>query len=110
MTEAEQLLREILEHGDIIGRDAANQTIIQLPVDQPTLDRLMAFGADAAESEDGGDDEPYEGPPMHACWFEAATQRPTITPDERPDPFRKMVLGRRPDAECVRDRIVLMLP
>ena len=81
MTEAEQLLREILEHGDIIGRDAANQTIIQLAVDQPTLDRLMAFGADAAESEDGGDDEPYEGPPMHACWFRTRPQRPTITPD-----------------------------
>ena len=76
MTEAEQLLRDILEHGDIIGRDAANQTIIQLAVDQTTLDRLMAFGADAAESEDGGDDEPYEGPPMHACWFGAATTRP----------------------------------
>jgi len=110
MTEAERLLREIREHGDIIGRDAANQTIIQLAVDQPTLDSLMAFGADAAESEDGGDDEPYEGPRTHACWFEAATQRPTITSDAAPDPFRKMALDRRPDAECVRDRIVLMVP
>ena len=31
----------------------------------------MAFGADAAEREDGGDDEPsYQVPPVHACWFE----------------------------------------
>ena len=32
----------------------------------------MAFGADAAEREDGGDDEPYEVPPVHACWLDAA--------------------------------------
>jgi hypothetical protein len=36
------------------------------------LDRLIAFGADAPEREDGGDDEPYEVPPVHACWLSAA--------------------------------------
>jgi hypothetical protein len=48
--------------------------VIQLAVDAAELDRLMAFGADAAEHEDGGDDEPsYQVPPVHACRFEAAT-------------------------------------
>ena len=32
----------------------------------------MAFGADAAEREDDGDDEPCEVPPVHACWLDAA--------------------------------------
>lgn len=72
MSEAGELLRQILEGGDIVGRDRAGRTIIQLAVDRRVLDRLMAFGADAAECEDGGDDEPYEVPPVHACWFEAA--------------------------------------
>jgi hypothetical protein len=73
MSEAEQLLREILEHGDIIGNDLAGRTILQLALDQPTLDRLMVFGADASESEENRDDEPsYEVPPVHACWFDEA--------------------------------------
>ena len=58
MNEARELLRHILETGDIVGRDRAGRTVIQLAVDRRTLDRLMAFGADAAEGEDGGDDEP----------------------------------------------------
>jgi hypothetical protein len=72
MTEAEQLLRDILEHGDIVGRDAAGRIIVQLALDEVGLERLMAFGADAAESEHGGDDEPYAVPPVSACWLEAA--------------------------------------
>ena len=32
----------------------------------------MVFGAEAAESEDGGDDEPYVVLPVSACWLEAA--------------------------------------
>jgi hypothetical protein len=35
---------------------------------------MMAFGADAAESEDKEDDEPYTVPPVHACWFDEATE------------------------------------
>jgi hypothetical protein len=69
--EAEELLHRMLESADVVGQDAG-QTIIQVAVDRATLERLMAFGADAAEREDGGDDEPYEVPPVHACWFEAA--------------------------------------
>src|SRR5690606_28504483 len=63
MTEAERLLRDILEHGDIVGRDAAGRTIIQLALEGPAFERLMVFGADAVEAEDGGDDEPYAVPP-----------------------------------------------
>jgi hypothetical protein len=72
MSEAEQLLREILEHGDLIGQDAAGRPVIQLAIDQALFECLMAFGADTAEAEDGGDDEPYAVPPVHPCWLQAA--------------------------------------
>jgi hypothetical protein len=72
MSEADQLLLQILERGNIVGRDAAGRTIIQLTLDDVTLDKLMVFGADLAEGEDGCDDEPYEVPPVHACWLDAA--------------------------------------
>lgn len=68
----EQLLRYILEHGDIIGQDPAGRTIIRLAVGDDALERMMAFGAEAAESEDGGDDEPYEVSPANLCWLTAA--------------------------------------
>jgi len=61
MTEAEQLLRQILESGDVVGRDGVGRTVLQLAGDRATLERLMAFGADAAEGEENGDDEPYGG-------------------------------------------------
>ena len=48
------LLPHLLEHGDIVGRDRAGRTIIQLTVDGWVLDKLMGFDADAAEREDGG--------------------------------------------------------
>jgi hypothetical protein len=72
MTSAEQLLLQILESGDVVGQDGAGRTVLQLAVDRATLERLMAFGADAVEHEENGDDETYEAPPVHACWFEAA--------------------------------------
>jgi hypothetical protein len=72
MCEAGELLRLILETGDLVGRDRAGRTVIQLAVDRRTLGRLMAFGADDAEREDGGDNEPYEVPPVHACWLDSA--------------------------------------
>jgi hypothetical protein len=72
MSEAEQLLRQLLESGDIVGHDGAGRALIQLAVDRATIDRLMAFGADAAECEENGDDEPYECAPVHPCWLEAA--------------------------------------
>jgi hypothetical protein len=56
--EARALLHHILQHGDIVGRDTRRRTIIQLAVDDRTLEKLMTFDADAAELEDGGDGEP----------------------------------------------------
>jgi hypothetical protein len=59
--EARALLHHLLKHGDVIGRDTAGRTIIQLTVDDWTLEKLATFDADAAEHEDGGDDEPDAG-------------------------------------------------
>lgn len=56
------LLREILEHGDLVGRDGAGRPVIQLAIDAGIFDRLMAFGVDDAEREEGGDDELSEVP------------------------------------------------
>lgn len=72
MSEAEQLLRQILESGDVVVRDGSGRNVLCLALTDVEMDRLMAFGADAAEREDGGDDEPYEVPPVHACWLDAA--------------------------------------
>ena len=72
MSEAGELLRQILEQGDIVRRDAMGRYVIHLAVGDAELDRLLTFGADAAEREDGGDDEPYEVPPVHPCWLDAA--------------------------------------
>jgi hypothetical protein len=67
--EARALLHHVLEYGDMVGRDTAGRTIIQLAVDDWTLETLLAFDADAAELEDGGDGEPDaddegDGPPV----------------------------------------------
>jgi len=56
--EARALLHHLLEHGDVVGRDRAGRTIIQLAVETWVLDKLMGFDADAVEREDGGDAEP----------------------------------------------------
>jgi hypothetical protein len=69
MSEADRLLQTILEAGDVVGRDPAGRVVIQLAVPRRDFERLMAFGTDAAECEDGGDAEPYECSPMSACWF-----------------------------------------
>jgi hypothetical protein len=49
---------QLFEHGDIVGTDTAGRTIIQLPVDDWVLEKLMTFDVEAADLEDGGDDEP----------------------------------------------------
>jgi hypothetical protein len=54
---ARVLLHHLLEHGDIVGSDAAGQTIIQLSVNDHVLERLMTFDADAAELEPEPDEE-----------------------------------------------------
>jgi hypothetical protein len=59
--EARVLLHHLLEHGDVVGRDAAGQTIIQLAVDDWILDKLMTFDAEAADLEPEPDDE-EDGP------------------------------------------------
>jgi hypothetical protein len=69
MREADRLLQTILEAGDLVGQDDAGRMVIQLAVEPLDFDRLMAFGADAVEAEDGGDDEPYQCSPMSPCWF-----------------------------------------
>jgi hypothetical protein len=56
--EARTLLHHILEHGDIVGKDTKGRTVLQLAVDDWTMEKLLTFDADAAELEDGGDDEP----------------------------------------------------
>jgi hypothetical protein len=69
MSEADRLLQTILEAGDLVGRGAAGRMVIQLAAERADFERLMAFGSDAAESEDGFDDEPYDCLPMSPCWF-----------------------------------------
>jgi hypothetical protein len=62
-TEARTLLHHLLEHGDIVGRDTAGRTIIQLAVDEYVLQTLMTLDADAAELEPEPDEE-ADGPPV----------------------------------------------
>ena len=56
--EARALLHHLLEHGDVVGKDTAGRSIVQLAVDDWVLDKLLAFDADAGELEDGADAEP----------------------------------------------------
>lgn len=69
MAEADRLLHNLLEAGDIVGRDPAGRIVIQVAIEPPDFERLMAFGADAVESEDGGDDELGQALPQSVCWF-----------------------------------------
>ena len=67
--EAPALPHHLLEQGDIVGKDAAGRTIIQLAVNDRVLEKLMTFDAETADLEDGGDDEPdaddeEDGPPV----------------------------------------------
>jgi hypothetical protein len=55
--QARALLHHLLEAGDIIGKDAAGRTVIQLAAADWLLDRLMTFDAGAEDLEDGGDAE-----------------------------------------------------
>jgi hypothetical protein len=52
--EARALLHLLVEHGNVVACDSASRTVIQLALDDHTLDRLMSFEADAAEFEDQG--------------------------------------------------------
>jgi hypothetical protein len=55
------LLHHLLEHGDMVGRDAVGRTIIQLSVNDYLLETLMTFEAEAVELEPEPDDE-EDGP------------------------------------------------
>ena len=61
--QARALLHHLLEHGDIVGRDTAGRTIIQLAVNDWVLETLMTFDAEAADLEPEPDDE-EDGPPV----------------------------------------------
>jgi hypothetical protein len=63
--QARALLHHIIEHGDVVGRDAAGRIIIQLAVDDRVLEKLMTFDAEAAELLPEPDDE-EDGPPVVA--------------------------------------------
>jgi hypothetical protein len=52
---------------------------IQLAVERADLKRLMAFGADAVECQDGGDDEPYAVLPVPVCWLSEAGRVAALT-------------------------------
>jgi hypothetical protein len=56
--EARALLHHLLEHGDVVGRDPAGRTVIQLALDDWVYEKLMTFDTEATELEDGGDGEP----------------------------------------------------
>jgi hypothetical protein len=58
-TEARALLNCVLRDGDIVGTDDVGRTALLLLVDPWTLDRLLAFDAEATDLEDtDGEPEP----------------------------------------------------
>jgi hypothetical protein len=60
---ARALLHHLLEQGDIVGRDAAGRTIIQLSVNDYVLETLLTFDAEPADLEPQADDK-EDGPPV----------------------------------------------
>jgi hypothetical protein len=45
------VLRQILETGDVLGRDASGRVVITLAVEEWLLDKRAAFGAEAEDLE-----------------------------------------------------------
>jgi hypothetical protein len=68
--ESRALLHQLLDHGDIVGADAAGRTIIEVAVDDWVLAKLMTIDADAAELEDGATTSPTPMPRRmgHPSW------------------------------------------
>ena len=58
--QARTLLRHLLEAGDVIGRDAAGRTVIQVAADDWLLEQLLTFDGGSHDLEDAGNDEPDE--------------------------------------------------
>jgi hypothetical protein len=69
MSESDRLLHNIIEGGDLVGRDHAGRMVIMLAIEPRDFEKLLTFGAVEVESECSGDDEQYECAPMSACWF-----------------------------------------
>jgi hypothetical protein len=61
--QARALLHHLLEQGDVLGRDAVGRTIIQLALEDWTLEKLMTFDTESADLEPEPDDED-DGPPV----------------------------------------------
>ena len=62
-----------------MGRDTGGRTIIQLAVDDHTLETLLTFEADATELEDQGDDEPDADDEISDSPLSGDLVRPTVT-------------------------------
>jgi len=60
--QARPLLHHLLKAGDIVGRDPAARTVIQLAADDWLLERLMTFDVASEDLESDGDAEPDDGP------------------------------------------------
>jgi len=73
--QARTLLRHLLEVGDVVGRDDAGCTVIQLAADDWLLEQLMTFDAGSEDLEDNGDGEPDD---------DAEPDIPAMSPDRVP--------------------------
>ena len=73
MSESDRLLHNILEGGDVIGRADDGRVVMLLAIEPRDFRQLETFGSVAVESENGGDDEPYECLPDPVCWFREST-------------------------------------
>jgi hypothetical protein len=51
-------LRHLLKAGDVVGRDQAGHTLIQLAADDWLFEQLLTFGGGSEDLEDAGGDEP----------------------------------------------------
>jgi hypothetical protein len=83
--QARALLYHLLEHGDIVGRDTAGRTIIQLAVDDRILETLITFDADAADSEPEPDDEEDSAPVLLELVRPKVVERRRVIPFDRVD-------------------------
>ena len=58
VAQARMLLHRLLDAGDVIGRDVAGRTVIQVAADDWLFEQLMVFDGATEDLEDGGDAEP----------------------------------------------------
>jgi hypothetical protein len=82
---APALLHYLLEHGDIVGRDAAGRTIVQPAVDDRVLETLLIFDADAAELESEPDEEEDGSPVLVELVRPKVLERRRVTVQSRMD-------------------------